>query len=49
MKNTFLLGFTSCKAEQPLQGMEPQEKRSTKKLKHRGNLFKKNLPLIGVC
>ena len=24
-------------------------KRSTKRLKHTGNLFRKNLPLIGVC
>ena len=29
--------------------MELQEKGSTKKLKDAGNLFKKNLQLIGVC
>ena len=42
-------GFTPCKAEQPLQGMELQEKRSMKRLKHTGNLFRGNLQLIGVC
>ena len=26
--------FTPCKAEQPLQGMELQEKKSTKRLKN---------------
>ena len=26
----FLLGFTPCKAEQPLQGMELQEKKAQK-------------------
>ena len=26
----FLLGFTQCKAEQPLQGMELQEKETQK-------------------
>ena len=64
------MGFIPCKAEQPLQGMELQEKeaqkdsmqggtatarhgvtrkRSTKRLKHTQNLFRKNLQLIGVC
>ena len=33
---------------QPSRGMELQKK-ETKKLKHTGNLFKKNLPLKGVC
>ena len=42
-------GFTPCKAEQPLHGMELQEKRSMKRLKHTGNLFRGNLQLIGVC
>ena len=40
-------GFTPCKAEQPLQGMEIQ--RSTKRLLHTGNLFRKNLQLKDVC
>ena len=44
----FPLGFTPCKAEQPLQGMELR-KRSTKRLEHTGNLFRKNLQLKGVC
>ena len=47
----FKLGFTQCKAEEPLQGMKLQEKEveSTKRLKHIGNLFRKNLQLIDVC
>ena len=45
----FKLGFTPCKAEQPIQGMELHEKEAQKKLKHTGNLFRKNLQLIGVC
>ena len=46
----FELGLTLCKAVQPLQGMKLQEKeaQSTKRLKHIGNLFRKNLQLIGV-
>ena len=43
------MGFTPCKAEQPLQGMELQEKEAQKKLKYTENLFRKNLQLIGVC
>ena len=39
----FLLGFTPCKAEEPLQGMELQEKEAQKRLQHIGNLFRKNL------
>ena len=39
----FKLGFTPCKAEQPLRGMEVQEKKDPKRLKHTGNLFRKNL------
>ena len=35
-------GFTTCKVEQLLRGMELQEK-STKRLKHTGNLLKMNL------
>ena len=42
MKDFFKLGFTPCKAEQPLQGMELQEKEG-------GNLLRKSLQLIGVC
>ena len=42
------LGFTSWKAEQPLWSMELQKKRSAKKLKHTGNLFRKKpqFPII---
>ena len=45
----FKFGFTPCKAEQPLQGMELQEKETQKKLQHTGNLFRKNLQLKDVC
>ena len=42
----FKLGFTSCKAEQPLQGMELQEKEAQKDyIQHIGNPFRKNLQL----
>ena len=34
--------FKPCKAKQPIQGMELQEKEATK-IKHTGNLFRKNL------
>ena len=36
------MGFTPCKAEQPLQGMELQENKaqSTKRENNTGNLFK---------
>ena len=37
------LGFTLCKSQQPLRGIELQEKEVQKKSKHTGNLFKKNL------
>ena len=43
------LGFTPSKAEQPLRGMELQEKEAKKRLNHIGNLFRKNLQLIGAC
>ena len=36
------LGFTSCKAEQPLQDMELQEKEEKKDQKNIGELFRKN-------
>ena len=42
-----LLGFTLCKAEQLLQGMELQE--AQKRLQHTENLFRKNLQLKDVC
>ena len=42
------LGFTPCKAEQPKQGMELQEKEK-QEIKHKRNLFRKKLQLIGVC
>ena len=45
----FELGFTPCKAEKPLQGMELQEKEAQKRLEHTGNLFRKNLQLKDVC
>ena len=45
---TFLFGFTPCKAEQLLQGMELQKKRSTRRLRHTGNLFRRNLQLKDV-
>ena len=35
------LVFTPSKAEQPLQGIQVTRKRSTKRLKHTENLFKK--------
>ena len=41
------LAFTPCKAEQPLRGMELQEKAD--RLKHTGTLFRKNLQIKGVC
>ena len=42
------MGFTTCKAEQPLQGMKLKEKEARKGLKHKRNLFRKNLQLKGV-
>ena len=45
----FKLGFTPCKAEQPLQGMELQEKKAQKRLQDTENLFRKNLQLKDVC
>ena len=43
----FKLRFTPCKAEEPLRGMELQEKEAQKK--HIGNLLRKNLQLNDVC
>ena len=45
MMQVFLkLGFTPCKDEQPLRGMELQEK-DKKRLKHKGNMFRETLKL----
>ena len=41
-------GFTSCKSEQSLKGMELQEKKVQKRLKHTRNLFRKNLQVKGA-
>ena len=41
--NFFKLVFALCKAQHPLGGMELQKKRSTKRLQHAGNLFRKSL------
>ena len=35
--------------QQPLLGMELHEKKSTKRLQHTENLFRKNLQLKDVC
>ena len=45
----FLLEFTPCEAEQPLRGIELQEKKRTKMLKHTGNMFRKSLELKDIC
>ena len=42
------LGFTPSKDQQPFEGMALQEKKAQKRLKHTGNLSRKNLQLIGV-
>ena len=44
----FKLGFTPCKAEQPLRGMELQEKKHKKRLQDTENLFRNNLQLKDV-
>ena len=44
----FKLGFTPCKAEQSLQGMDLQEKETQKRLRHTGNLSRKKLQLKDV-
>ena len=44
----FQLGFTPCKAEQPLQGMELQGKKSTKKTTgYRKSVYKE--PTVKIC
>ena len=45
----YLLGFTPCKAGQPLRGMVLPEKKSKKGLQATENLFRKNLRLKNVC
>ena len=47
----FKLGFTPCKAVQPLRGMELQErkKKAQKRLLDTENLFRNNLQLKDVC
>ena len=45
----FKLGFTPCKAEQPLRGMELQQKEAQQRLNHTGNLFRKNLQSKDDC
>ena len=42
----YILGFTPCKAKQPLRGMKLQEKESQK---HTGNLLRMNLQLKNAC
>ena len=44
MKRIFLLGFTPCKTEQPLQGMKLKEKNCTKINAYRKSI--KNEPQI---
>ena len=44
----FQMGFIPCKAEQPLQGMELQEKEEEKDEKDMGKLFRKNPKKKGV-
>ena len=45
----FKSGFTPRTAEQPLRDRELQEKKQTKRLKHTGNLLRKNRQLKSVC
>ena len=37
------------KVEQPIRGMELQEKETQKRLEHTGDLLRKNLPLKDIC
>ena len=43
------LGVTPSKAEQPLRGIELEEKKAQKRLQDTENLFTKNLQLKDVC
>ena len=45
----FYLGFTSCKAEQPLTRHGVTRKVAQKRLQDAENLFRKNLQLKDVC
>ena len=45
----FSLGFTPCKTEQSLRGMDLQEKKHKKGYMGKENLFRKNLQLKDVC
>ena len=48
--NVFLkLGFTPCNAEQATTRHGVTRKRTTKRLQHTRNLFRKNLQLKYVC
>ena len=42
------MGFTPCKAEQPLRGMV-LKKKTYERIKATGNMFRKNLEIKGVC
>ena len=42
------LGFPPCKPEQPLRDIVTR-KRNTKRLKHNGDKFRKNLQLKSIC
>ena len=43
------LRFTPCKTEQPLRGIELQEKKHKKRLQDTENLLRNNLQLKDVC
>ena len=48
-KQFFLIGIHFMQGWTAIARHGVTRKRSTKRLKHRGNLFRKNLQLIGVC
>ena len=43
------MGFTPCKAGQPLRGIKLEKKEAQKRLQDTENLFRKNLQLKEVC
>ena len=45
----YLIGIHSMQARTATTRHGVTRKRSTKRLKHTGNLFKKNLQSIGIC
>ena len=49
VRHFFSLGFTPCKAEQPLQGMKFREKKAQKRSLATKNVYRKNLQLKDVC